>query len=69
VRGMLRLTSQMPGMGSVSAERGKLARPEHLVCCWVGQMAAPASGFPHEPSGLPRSAAGCLQVRAPSDFE
>ncbi len=67
-RGMLRPTSQMPGMGSVSAERGKPARPEHLVCCWVGQMAAPVSGFPHEPSGLPRSAAGCLHQGALWDF-
>ncbi len=68
-RGMLGLTSQTPGMGSVSAGKGKSARPEHLVCCWVGQMAAQVSGFPHQPSGLPKSAAGCLQVGALSDFE
>lgn len=61
-KGMLRLTSQMPEMGCVSAERGKPAQPEHLVCCWVDQMASQVSGLPHELSGLPRSTAGCLQV-------
>ena len=65
---MLRLTSQKPEMGAVSAERGKPARPEHLVCCWVGRTAAPVGGFPHEPSGLPKSAAGCLQVWAQQNF-